>query len=49
MVVGRLKQSGMYWTKVGAEGILALRARILGGRYEDFWVWRTESRNQAAA
>jgi hypothetical protein len=48
-VVGRLKQSGMYWTKHGAEGILALRACILGGRYEDFWAWRTESRLQAAA
>lgn len=48
-VVGRLKQSGMYWTKDGAEGILALRACILGGRYEDFWAWRTESRLQAAA
>lgn len=48
-VVGRLKQSGMYWTKHGAEEILALRACILGGRYEDFWAWRTESRPQAAA
>ena len=48
-VVGRLKQSGMYWTKDGAEGVLALRACILGGRYEDFWAWRTESRLQAAA
>ncbi len=47
-VVGRLKQSGSYWTKDGAEGILALRACILGGRYEDFWAWRTESRTQAA-
>lgn len=48
-VVGRLKQSGMYWTKDGAEGVLTLRACILGGRYEDFWAWRTESRLQAAA
>ena len=48
-VVGRLKQSGMHWTKDGAEGILALRACILGGRYEDFWAWRTESRVKAAA
>lgn len=48
-VVGRLKQSGMYWTKHGAEEILALRACILGGRYEDFWAWRTKSRVQAAA
>ena len=48
-VVGRLKQSGMHWTKHGAEGILALRACILGGRYEDFWAWRTDSRIAAAA
>ncbi|MDE0105042.1 MAG: ISKra4 family transposase [Bryobacterales bacterium] len=31
-VVGaRLKQAGMHWTKDGAEGILALRACIVGG------------------
>jgi len=48
-VVGRLKQSGMHWTKDGAEGILALRPCILGGRYQDFWAWRTESRVKAAA
>ena len=48
-VVGRLKQSGMHWTKDGAEGVLALRACILGGRYEDFWAWRTESRGKVAA
>ena len=45
----RLKQSGMHWTKQGAEGILALRACILSGRYEDFWAWRTESQLTAAA
>ena len=38
-VVGRRKQSGMHWTKHGAEGILGLRACILGGRYENFWTW----------
>lgn len=49
-VVGaRLKQSGMHWTKDGAEGILALRACILGGRYEDFWAWRSESQHATAA
>ncbi|MDE0124476.1 MAG: ISKra4 family transposase, partial [Bryobacterales bacterium] len=45
----RLKQSGMRWTKDGAQGILALRACILGGRYEDFWAWRSESQHAAAA
>ena len=49
-VVGaRLKQTGMHWTKDGREGILALRACILGGRYEDFWAWRSEFRHAAAA
>ena len=42
--MGRLKRSGMYWTKDGAEHILSLHSCILGGRYEDFWAWRTESR-----
>ena len=42
-VVGaRLKQSGMRWTKDGADAVLALRACLLGGRYEDFWAWRSE-------
>ena len=49
IVGARLKQSGMYWTLNGADGILALRACILSGRYEDFWAWRTESRLPAAA
>ena len=31
-VVGRLNQSAMHWTKDGVEGILTLRACILGGR-----------------
>jgi len=46
-VVGRLKQSGMYWTKHGAEEILALRTCIFGRRYEDFWARRTDLRVQA--
>ena len=42
VVAVRLKQASMYWIKDGAEG-------ILGGRYEDFWVWRSESQHAAAA
>ncbi len=49
VVAVRLKQAGMHWTKDGAEGILALRYCILGGRYEDFWAWRSESQHAAAA
>ena len=45
-VVGmRLKRAGTYWTKDGANPIIALRCCILSGRYEDFWEERaiTES------
>ena len=49
VVAVRLKQAGMHWTKDGAEGILAPRACILRGRYEDFWAWRSESQHAAAA
>ena len=38
MVIGeRLKQSGMRWSVLGANAILALRCCILSGRFEDFW------------
>lgn len=37
-VIGqRLKQSGMFWTVHGANGILALRCQHLNGRFEDYW------------
>ncbi|MDE0104254.1 MAG: ISKra4 family transposase, partial [Bryobacterales bacterium] len=49
IVGGRLHPSGMRWSKDGAQGILTLRACILGGRYEDFWAWRSESQHAAAA
>ena len=42
VVGGRLKQSGMRWTKDGADAILALRCCVLSGRYEDFWQWRSD-------
>lgn len=43
-VVGRLKQSGMFWTVRGANAILALRCNRLSGKFEDYW----ESRARAA-
>ena len=49
VVAVRLKRAGMHWTKEGADGILALRACILGGRYEDSWAWRSESQHAPAA
>ena len=48
VVGGRLKQSGMRWTKDGADAILALRCCVLSGRYEDFWQWRSDPAPAAA-
>ncbi len=48
VVGGRLKQSGMRWTKDGADAILALRCCVLSGRYEDFWEWRSDPAPAAA-
>ena len=42
-VLGRLKQSGMFWTVRGANTIIALRCCQLSGRFEDFWESRRES------
>jgi len=36
-VLGRLKQSGMFWTVRGANDIIALRCCQLSGRFEDNW------------
>ncbi len=37
-VVGqRLKQSGMLWSRKGAEHMLAIRCALLSGWFEDFW------------
>jgi hypothetical protein len=36
-VLGRLKQSGMFWTVRGANAIIALRSSQLSGRFEDYW------------
>lgn len=38
VVVGqRLKQSGMLWSRKGAEHLLAIRCALLSGWFEDFW------------
>ena len=38
VVVGqRLKQSGMLWSRKGAEHLLALRCALLSGGFEGFW------------
>lgn len=37
-VIGkRLKQSGMFWSQVGAENILALRCALMSNRWEECW------------
>src|SRR5207247_1421810 len=37
-VIGkRLKQSGMFWSKCGAENILALRCALMGNRWDECW------------
>lgn len=41
-VLGRLKQSGMFWTVRGANAIIALRCYQLSGRFEDYWESRRE-------
>src|SRR5437588_7919434 len=35
--VGRLKQSGMFWTVRGANAIIALRCCHLSAKFEDYW------------
>jgi hypothetical protein len=40
MIGGRCKQSGMFWSKSGAENILALRCIHSSRRLEDFWKYR---------
>jgi len=37
LIGSRLKQSGMFWTVTGANGIIALRCCRLSGRFEDYW------------
>lgn len=40
VIVGRCKQSGMFWSKSGAQNILALRCSHSSRRLEDFWKHR---------
>ena len=39
VVTQRLKQAGMHWSKIGAEGVMALRAAYLSSsnRWSNFW------------
>ena len=39
-IIGRLKQSGMFWTVRGANAIIALRCCHGSGKFEDYWAAR---------
>jgi hypothetical protein len=43
ILCSRLKQSGMFWTKRGANAIIALRCNRLSGRFEDYWEGRARA------
>ena len=44
VVTQRLKQAGMHWSKVGAEGVMALRAAYLSNSKRWLNFWSPESR-----
>jgi len=49
-VIGqRLKQSGMRWTLAVANPVIAIRRRLLGGEWNDYWAERADSRNRWVA
>lgn len=41
VIGGRCKQSGMFWSEVGAENILALRCIYASSRADQFWLHRS--------
>ncbi len=50
VVTQRLKQAGMHWSKLGAEGVMALRAVYLSSsnRWSNFWQARSPIMNKIA-
>lgn len=44
VIGGRCKQSGMFWSEVGAENILAIRCINASGRLDQFWKDRLNQR-----
>ena len=44
VIGGRCKQSGMFWSKAGAENILALRCIHSSRRLEEFWQYRLNAK-----
>jgi hypothetical protein len=47
IIGGRCKQSGMFWSKLGAENILALRCLHNSRRLERFWKYRLDAKAAA--
>jgi len=43
-IATRLKRTGMHWTVLGSNAIIALRCSKLSGRFQDFWERRSEPR-----
>jgi hypothetical protein len=43
VIGGRCKQSGMFWSKLGAENILAFRCIHSSRRLEEFWKYRLDT------
>jgi len=50
VVTQRLKQAGMHWSKLGAEGVMALRAAYLSNsqRWSSFWLPRSTIKDKLA-
>ena len=44
VIGGRCKQSGMFWSKTGAENVLALRCIHSSRRLDDYWKYRLNER-----
>jgi len=44
VIGGRCKQSGMFWSKTGAENILALRCIQSSRRLDEFWKYRLNAK-----
>jgi hypothetical protein len=46
-ITTRVKRTGMHWTVLGSNAIIALRCCILSGRFEDFWERRSVQQQAA--
>jgi hypothetical protein len=46
LVKDRMEQSGMRWTKGGAQGVLDLRAVRLNGHWEAYWQFHRQQHHQ---